>query len=583
MRVRYVLIVLLAGGMFLSLFSQMDVSAATDQAVPNGWFFSQTGGDSGKGYAVTNDADIPYWTFFQGAGGVQALGYPISRRWTDGPFTYQAFQKAILQWQPGRGMFYANTYDQLGAQGEDPWLDAFRLTPKPQAFPQNAGQPFEVAMQNHLRLLDKNSAIKAKWYTNNNWLNAYGLPVAYEDRGDVRVLRAQRAVFQQWMIATAWSSPGEVVISNGGDVYKEAGLIPASATVLSLPPSSTPPTLTPPPTPTPTPSPTPTPPPPPSPPPAPDSPPQKTFKLPRIAEVPPNLPAYKRSDWRHWTDDDGDCQNTRHEVLVAESQVPVTFKTSKGCQVATGQWWGAFTSTTVMTASKLDVDHLVPLKNAHISGGYAWDAATKRRFANVLADGTHLIAVTASANRSKGAKSPAQWRPPNKAYWCNYATDWANIKITWGLTVTSAEAQALTAMRETCGKVGDPRTSPIPPTPTPTPTSPPTLTPTAPPAPSFEIVALDCTGKPESVTIRNTGSQAANLDNWSIHDEGAKFTYVFPAGTSIEPGATVSVWTWTGAAQRTFFWTGRAVWNNSGDTAFLLNPSGTVVNQRACF
>ena len=99
------------------------------------------------------------------------------------------------------------------------------MTPKPQAFPENAGQPFEVAKQNHLRLLDKNSAIKTKWYTNNNWLNAYGLPVAYEDRGDVRVLRAQRAVFQQWMIATAWSSPGEVVISNGGDVYKEAGLI----------------------------------------------------------------------------------------------------------------------------------------------------------------------------------------------------------------------------------------------------------------------------------------------------------------------------------------------------------------------
>ena len=111
-----------------------------------------------------------------------------------------------------------------------------------------------------------------------------------------------------------------------------------------------------------------------------------------------------------------------------------------------------------------------------------------------------------------------------------------------------------------------------------------TPTPTETPTPAKLVIsALDCTGKPESVTIKNVGGQAADLGKWFIHDEGEKHEYVFPAGTSIEPGATVSVWTWTGAAQRTFFWTGRAVWNNSGDTAFLLNPSGTVVNQRACF
>ena len=49
-----------------------------------------------------------------------------------------------------------------------------------------------------------------------------------------------------------------------------------------------------------------------------------------------NFPDYDRDDWNHWTDADRDCQNTRHEVLIEESLVEVTFKSADGCQVATG-------------------------------------------------------------------------------------------------------------------------------------------------------------------------------------------------------------------------------------------------------
>ena len=53
---------------------------------------------------------------------------------------------------------------------------------------------------------------------------------------------------------------------------------------------------------------------------------------------------YNRKDYRHWIDEDRDCQNTRNEVLIQEFLDPVTYKSSKGCKVSSGKWHGSFTS-----------------------------------------------------------------------------------------------------------------------------------------------------------------------------------------------------------------------------------------------
>ena len=118
---------------------------------------------------------------------------------------------------------------------------------------------------------------------------------------------------------------------------------------------------------------------------------------------------------------------------MEESLIAPTFKAADECKVESGQWLGLFTDTTVTEATKLDVDHMVPLANAHKSGAWNWDADQRKAYANNLEDSYHLIAVTASANRSKGAKGPEEWQLPDQSYQCQYATDWVLIKSNWSL------------------------------------------------------------------------------------------------------------------------------------------------------
>ena len=175
-----------------------------------------------------------------------------------------------------------------------------------------------------------------------------------------------------------------------------------------------------------------------------------TVLLIAVAEPEDNMTPYDREDWRHWVDEDGDCQDARNEALIAESLSPVTFRSDRECRVVAGQWLAPYTGATILDPGNLDIDHMVPLANAHRSGAWQWSVERKRRYANYLDEAQHLIAVTAGANRSKGAKGPEDWKPPDRSYWCKYAIDWTNIKMEWKLTVSQAEFTALDEMLATC-------------------------------------------------------------------------------------------------------------------------------------
>ena len=135
---------------------------------------------------------------------------------------------------------------------------------------------------------------------------------------------------------------------------------------------------------------------------------------------------------------------------MAESRTAVSFETDRRCRVEAGQWLAPYTNSVVTDPGRLDVDHMVPPGNAHASGAWRWTAQQRERYTNHLDDAQHLIAVTASANRLKGARGPEDQKPEDTAYWYQCPTDWITIKSTWALTVTQAEHDALAEMLNTC-------------------------------------------------------------------------------------------------------------------------------------
>ena len=145
---------------------------------------------------------------------------------------------------------------------------------------------------------------------------------------------------------------------------------------------------------------------------------------------------YDRDLFEHWVDADHDCQDTREEVLVAESRVPVD-----GCTVTSGEWFSWYDRQTWTEASDVDIDHLVPLKEAWDSGARAWDADARERYANDLADSRTLVAVTDNVNQSKGDRDVAEWLPDFNV--CRYVRQWVTVKLRWSLAVDADEKATL--------------------------------------------------------------------------------------------------------------------------------------------
>ena len=157
---------------------------------------------------------------------------------------------------------------------------------------------------------------------------------------------------------------------------------------------------------------------------------------------------YSRDLFRHWIDADGNGCDTRREVLIAESTTAVTV--DSGCNITGGTWYSIYDNTSTTDSSSFDIDHVVALKEAWDSGAWNWTSTQRQAFANDLSQPFFLIAVSASSNRSKSDRDPAEWLPTNTAYRCDYVRVWIDVKRAWNLSVDQVEHDALAAQLSNC-------------------------------------------------------------------------------------------------------------------------------------
>lgn len=162
---------------------------------------------------------------------------------------------------------------------------------------------------------------------------------------------------------------------------------------------------------------------------------------------------FSRSLYQHWIDADGDCQDTRTEVLIQESLEKPKLS-ADGCSVVSGRWYDPYTDRSFTDPRDLDVDHMVPLAEVHRSGGDRWSPARRQAYANDLSNPDTLIAVDKSANRSKGDGDPLSWLPPAWGYRCDYVRRWRATKKRWDLTEDRLEGWWIDTVLWTCARLG---------------------------------------------------------------------------------------------------------------------------------
>ncbi|WP_082697165.1 excalibur calcium-binding domain-containing protein [Kocuria rosea] len=152
-----------------------------------------------------------------------------------------------------------------------------------------------------------------------------------------------------------------------------------------------------------------------------------------------------------WIDADGDCEDTRQEILNRDLDDVVS---ADGCKVDSGVLDpDPYTDTTIdfvrgpATSSDVQIDHVVSLGNAWITGARNLSQDQRVELAN---DPLNLLAVDGPTNQAKSDKPANEWLPPNVDFRCEFVAIQIAVKAKYELWVTAPEKTAITEVLADC-------------------------------------------------------------------------------------------------------------------------------------
>jgi hypothetical protein len=140
--------------------------------------------------------------------------------------------------------------------------------------------------------------------------------------------------------------------------------------------------------------------------------------------------------------------DTRNDLLARDGR-SVEHKDGSACTVTAMTIYDPYTGKDVrwskQQASKIQIDHVMPLSYDWQMGAAKWDKAKRVRIAN---DPLNLVPADGPQNASKGDSGPAEWLPANTDIRCSYVVRFAQVSLKYQLPVTEADKKA---MLQQCG------------------------------------------------------------------------------------------------------------------------------------
>ena len=157
---------------------------------------------------------------------------------------------------------------------------------------------------------------------------------------------------------------------------------------------------------------------------------------------------YRKLFYDSWGIDAHGC-NTREIILSRDLKNTVI----KGCKVQSGILEDPYTGQTIAfkrgqdTSDVVQIDHVVALSNAWVTGAYKLDADTRYELSQ---DPLNLLAVEGQANQEKSDSAADSWLPPNEPFQCQYVARQISVKYKYHLWVTPKEKFAMQKVLALC-------------------------------------------------------------------------------------------------------------------------------------